>query len=61
MKLNGRSEKYSENINQGCDVPKIIVIENKVYDNYNKVSYLQRNKKCHSMEITFHKKVNISQ
>ena len=46
-----------------CDVSKIIVglICKKVYDNYNKVSYLQRNKKCYNLETTFQKEVNFSQ
>ena len=35
--------------------------ENKVYDNCNKVSYLQKNKKCYSLETTFQKKVNFAQ
>ena len=33
----------------------------KVYDNYDKVSYFQRNKKCYNLETTFQKKVNLSQ
>ena len=33
----------------------------KVYSIYNKVSYLQRNKKCYNLETTFQKKVNFSQ
>ena len=66
MILNHQLERYSKNINQPdiiCDVSKIIaaLIVNKVYDNYNKVSYLQKNKKCHKLEITFQKKVNFSQ
>ena len=28
---------------------------NKVYDNSNKVSYLQNNKECYNLEITFQK------
>ena len=35
-------------------------IVNKVYNSYNKVSYLQRNKKCYSLETIFQKKVNFS-
>ena len=34
---------------------------NKVYDNYNKVSYLQKNNKCYNLETAFQKKVNFSQ
>ena len=34
---------------------------NKVYDIHNKVSYLQRNKKCCNWETTSQKKVNFSQ
>ena len=33
---------------------------NKVYDNYNKVSYLKSNKKCYNLETIFQKKVNFS-
>ena len=34
---------------------------NKVYDNRNKVYYLQKNRKCYNLETTFQKKVNLSQ
>ena len=34
---------------------------NKVYDNCNNVSYLQRNKKCYNLETTFKKKIKFSQ
>ena len=34
---------------------------NKVYDNYNKVPYLERNKKCYNLETIFQNKVNLSQ
>ena len=33
---------------------------NKVYDNYDKVSYLQRNKRCCNLETTVEKKINFS-
>ena len=34
---------------------------NNVYDNYNNVSYPQKNKKCFNLETTFQKNVNFSQ
>ena len=34
---------------------------NNVYDNYNNVSYPQKNKKCYNLETTFQKNVNFSQ
>ena len=51
MKLNYQLEKYSENINQSDIVlwrpeNKLGSFVNKVYDSYNKGSYLQSNKKC---------------
>ena len=34
---------------------------NKVYNNCNKVSYIQKNKKSYNLETTFQKKLNVSQ
>ena len=34
---------------------------NKAYDNCNKVSYLQKNKKYYNLETAFQKKVNFCQ
>ena len=66
MKLKHQSE-YSENINQSDIILQCpenncwAHMVNKVYDNYNKVSYPQRNKKYHNLEATFQKNVNVSQ
>ena len=53
MKLNHQLEQYSENnrAHLSCQV----------YDNYNKVSYLQRNKKCCNLETQSQKKATFFQ
>ena len=66
MKSNHQSEKYSEIINQSNIIlwfpeNNCRAHLNKVYGNYNKLYYLQRNKKCYDLETTFQKKVNFSQ
>ena len=38
----------------------VVLTVNKIYDNYNKVSDLQKNKKRYNLEITFQEKVNFS-
>ena len=40
---------------------KLCSFESKVYDNCNKVSYLQKNKNCIHLETAFQKNVNFSQ
>ena len=58
MKLNHQLEKYSDNINQSgiyfvMSQKLLYSFVNKVCKNYNKLSYLQRNKQFYNLQTTF--------